>query len=340
MKKIILLACLFLVGCQSNTANINDIEVSLPDENTVQVELSDSTENTESEVETSSTEENETETTQESSQTETSTTDTNDNGGTSTVEGEIELTKDNVLWLQESLKIAGFYTARDGGYGPNTEKVLKSYQESVGITSGVYDQETYDGLKKIRDERLAPNYKTDMVLLNKSYYLPATFVPDNLREVNVDKNKHMELPGYVADVVEEMFADAKKDGINIVLASAYRSYDYQEGIFSRRVARNGFAEAETVVAIPGESEHQTGLAIDITTAGMSYGLDQTFEDDPAFDWMMENGHKYGFILRYLKGREDDTGYVYEPWHYRYIGDVEAATYIMENGLILEEYFNE
>lgn len=337
MKKIILIACLLLVGCQSNTADINNMEVTLPDENTVQVELNDSSQNepdtTENDTErieetTENTQEQTEDTTQEQTED-----DTEDEGG-------IELTKDNVLWLQESLKIAGFYTARDGGFGPNTEKALKSYQESVGITSGIYDQETHDFLKKVRDEKLAPGYKTDMVLLNKSYYLPASYVPENLREVNVDKNKYMELPDYVADIVEEMFADAKKDGIHIVLASAYRSYDYQEGIFSRRVANNGFAEAETVVAIPGESEHQTGLAIDITTAGMSFGLSQTFENDPAFDWMMANGHKYGFILRYLKGREEDTGYVYEPWHYRYIGDIEAATYIMENDLILEEYFNE
>ncbi len=71
---------------------------------------------------------------------------------------------------------------------------------------------------------------------------------------------------------------------------------------------------------------------------MNFGLSQTFENDPAFDWMMDNCYKYGFILRYLKGRESETGYIYEPWHYRYIGNTEAAKLIMDQGLILEEYF--
>lgn len=333
MKKIILLACVFLVGCSSPESNINDINVSIPDNNIVQVDLNDadgqleeSTEEEVSTVEPVTEDETGTETTSEQ---------------VSEEEGEeVTLSHDEILWLQESLKIAGYYTARDGDFGPNTEKALLAYQDSIGLSSGVLDEATRLSLEEVRSKRLAPNYETDMVLLNKSYYLPATYVPENLREVNVDKNKYMELPDYVAEVVETMIADAEKEGIHIVLASAYRSYDYQEGIFSRRVARNGFAEAETVVAIPGESEHQTGLAIDITTAGMSFGLNQTFENDPAFDWMMENCYKYGFILRYMKGREDDTGYVYEPWHYRYIGDIPAATYIMENNLILEEYLNE
>lgn len=335
MKKLILLCCLILVGCQNN-ATINEIDVTLPEENTVVVDLGTS-ENEESfESEDSTVEDDSVEETSEQTE---ATETTNEQSQVVDTE-EIEMTREEALWLQESLKIAGHYTSRDGDYGPSTEKALIDFQKSNGLEEGVYNTQTKKLLEDVRDERLAPGFKTDMVLLNKHFYLPADFVPDGLREVNVDKNKYMELPEHVALKVEEMFKDAKEDGIQIVLASAYRSYDYQEGIFSRRVARNGFEEAETVVAIPGESEHQTGLAIDITTAEMNYGLSQTFENEPAFEWMMDHCHEYGFILRYLRDREDETGYVYEPWHYRYIGDVEAAKHIMDNGLIFEEYFNE
>ncbi|MCH4888476.1 hypothetical protein EZV73_12865 [Acidaminobacter sp. JC074] len=314
MKKLILLCSLLLVGCQNNAA-INDMNVSLPDDNTIIVDFEEEERVEETQIEETESEE--------------------------IIENEvIDMVQDDVYWLQESLKIAGYYTARDGAYGPGTEKKLHEFQRDYNLVEGPFDTLTKDAMEQVRKEKLAPGIGTPMVLLNKHYYLPASYVPDGLREVDVDKNKYMELPDEVASIVEQMFKDAEADGIHIVLASAYRSYDYQEGIFSRRVASNGFEEAETVVAIPGESEHQTGLAIDITSAAMNYGLDQTFENDPAFDWMMENAYKYGFILRYLKGREEETGYIYEPWHYRYIGDVKASQYIMEKGLILEEYLNE
>ena len=339
MKKLILLCCILLVGCQNNVA-IDEINVTLPDENTVIVELEEETEEaTQVEETTEINEETDLEETvdvEEAVDVE-DTTEINED----VVENEeLEMTKEDVLWLQESLKISGHYASLDGSYGPGTEKSLHDFQSEAGLDIGDFNTPTKTALEEIRKEKLAPGIGKDMILLNKHYYLPASFVPDGLREVNVDKNKYMELPDHVALQVEKMFEDAKTDGINIVLASAYRSYDYQEGIFSRRVARNGFEEAETVVAIPGESEHQTGLAIDITTANMNFGLSQTFDEDEAFDWMMENAYKYGFILRYLKGRESETGYVYEPWHYRYLGDVEACKFIMDNGLILEEYLNE
>lgn len=315
MKKIaIVLVSLLMIGCSNDEVNTNEIfEVDLGDpmENIEVVELNE-----------------------EDNDVEVGTLPAVETIPNTVIE---VMTTEDVLWLQESLKIAGHYVARDGDFGPKTQGALEDFQLEKGFDTIGYTTETKAALEEIREAIIAPNYKTDKVLLNKQYYLPADFVPENLREVNVDKNKYMELPDHVATVVETMFEDAKKDGIYIVLASAYRSYDYQEGIFSRQVARNGFEEAEKVVAIPGESEHQTGLAIDISTQAMGFGLGQSFENDPAFDWMMANGHKYGFILRYLKGREDETGYIYEPWHYRYLGDVEMATYIMENGLILEEY---
>jgi LAS superfamily LD-carboxypeptidase LdcB len=314
MKKLIIALSLILVGCNNNVATIDDINISLPTNEIISVDLLEEIEPVEEVIEEMVIEV------------------IPDNVAIE------NLTKDDILWLQESLKIAGYYTTRDGDFGPGTETSLEAFQLEAGLESLVYDTDTKELLRQIRLEKLAPNFGTNLVLLNKNYYLPNAFVPDNLREVIIDKSKYIELPEHVAVSVEQMFMDAKADGIDIVLASGYRSYDYQEGIFSKRVAKNGFAEAETVVAIPGESEHQTGLAIDITTSEMNFGLSQTFENDPAFDWMMDNCYKYGFILRYLKGRESETGYIYEPWHYRYIGNTEAAKLIMDQGLILEEYF--
>ncbi|MBI9015524.1 MAG: D-alanyl-D-alanine carboxypeptidase family protein [Clostridiales bacterium] len=324
MKKLIILCSLLLVGCGSN--DIDNIEVSLPD-STVEVNLSQIEDDTTDEI----SEEQSEATVDEPTEIEESTVDDKNFE---------DLTRDDILWLQESLKIAGFYTVRDGGFGPKTKDTLSQFQLSNGLTETASYLETVKLLQKHRDEKIAPDFGSDLVLLNKNYYLPSSFVPDDLREVSVNKNKSIELPSHVADHVEAMFADAIADGIVIYLASGYRSYDYQEGIFSRRVANKGFDEAQTVVAIPGQSEHQTGLAIDVTSENMNFGLDQSFDQDPVYEWMMANSYKYGFVLRYLKGREDDTGYIYEPWHYRYVGDVEMAKKIMESGMILEEYFKD
>ena len=103
--------------------------------------------------------------------------------------------------------------------------------------------------------------------------------------------------------------------------------------------REGEAQTRSYTAEAGASEHQTGLAIDILSDEYSV-LDEGFENTRAFKWLNENCYKYGFILRYLKGKEDITGYNYEPWHFRYIGNEEAAMEIMNRGLTFEEYINE
>jgi D-alanyl-D-alanine carboxypeptidase len=250
------------------------------------------------------------------------------------------LSFDNIYWLQESLKIAGFYTTLDGLWGSDTKLKLNEFQLSIDDlkNSGIYNEETKSILEDIRISKKVNNLESDMILINKDYFLESGYIPDNLREVKVSKSKYMELQDHVALKVEEMFADAKEDGYNLYFNSGYRSYEYQEKIFSRRVNNYGFKEAEKIIAIPGQSEHQTGLAFDVTCASMSYGLGKAFENTDEFKWLINNCYRYGFILRYRKGKEDITKYVYEPWHYRYIGDVEVAKEIMDNGIVLEEYF--
>ena len=134
----------------------------------------------------------------------------------------------------------------------------------------------------------------------------------------------------------EAFADAARaEGLSVCLSSGYRGYDMQSYLFRRKANEYGEAVAATIVARPGTSEHQTGLCCDITDryyAEKGWDLENT----ALYQWMSQHCQEYGFIVRYPKGKEDVTGIIYEPWHFRYVG-VEAATYIMEHDLTLEEF---
>ena len=145
----------------------------------------------------------------------------------------------------------------------------------------------------------------------------------------------------------KMIDDAAEDGYVINVTSAYRDYHWQTDLYNAEVQENlnkGMSEskakdqAKTVVAEPGTSEHQTGLAMDVSTEG-STDLLETYEDTPEGKWLHKNCWKYGFILRYPKGKENITGIIYEPWHFRYVGE-EAAKVITERGITLEEYLGE
>lgn len=134
----------------------------------------------------------------------------------------------------------------------------------------------------------------------------------------------------------EFMEAARAEGLSVYLSSAYRSYDEQTYLYNRKVEQYGSEEeAAAIVAPPGTSEHQTGLACDITD--QYYELkNSSLEDTALFQWMSQHCQEYGFIVRYPKDKEDVTGIIYEPWHFRYVGE-EAAAYIMEHGLCLEEF---
>lgn len=180
------------------------------------------------------------------------------------------------------------------------------------------------------------------ILINKENGLSEDYVPDNLKQCEVNFLKGAPdnlLNADVEDALKEMFNDALEDGISLIGISGYRSYEVQETLYVSRVRARGKQSASKYTAEPGFSEHQSGLAIDILSDEYKT-LDEGFENTEAFEWLKENCHKYGFILRYLKGREDITGYNYEPWHFRYIGNVEVATEIMTRDITFEEYINE
>ena len=133
---------------------------------------------------------------------------------------------------------------------------------------------------------------------------------------------------------EKLSSDAKKIGYSIIAVSAYRDYDYQENLFNNYVKEKGENYALKCSAKAGHSEHQTGLSVDVMGSNNDY--DQ-FEKSKEFDWMKNNSYKYGFILRYPKGKEYITGFKYEPWHYRYVGK-DIASIIYTEGITLEEYY--
>lgn len=180
------------------------------------------------------------------------------------------------------------------------------------------------------------------ILINKDNKLSEDYVPNNLKKSEakfLDYVQDNNLENNTADAVKKMFDAAMEDGISLVGVSGYRSYSVQKGLYDTRMEKNGEEKTRAYTAEPGASEHQSGLAIDILCDEYQT-LDEGFDNTDAFRWLKENCYKYGFILRYLKGKEDITGYNYEPWHFRYIGNEEVAQDIMNRGLTFEEYINE
>ena len=168
------------------------------------------------------------------------------------------------------------------------------------------------------------------VLVNKHYTLPAGYVPE-LEALGKNYGSGFLRPE-AAQAFRAMADAARADGVVLRSVSAYRSYKQQTSTYNRYLRQYQQSTVDTFSARPGHSEHQTGLALDINVASSS----AHFENTPAFAWLKEHCAQYGFILRYDQGKEDITGYRFEPWHYRYVG-VETAQAVMEQGLAYEEY---
>lgn len=168
------------------------------------------------------------------------------------------------------------------------------------------------------------------VVVNKKYKLPSNYVP------SLTSAGGGQLRPEAAVAYNKLIAGAKSAGVNLVFLSGYRSYSYQSTLYNNYVARDGQAAADTYSARPGHSEHQTGLTVDVGDGG-GCDLEACFGDRAAGKWVAANAHKYGFILRYPKSKESITGYTYEPWHLRYIGENTAAS-VYSSGKVLEEYY--
>lgn len=182
---------------------------------------------------------------------------------------------------------------------------------------------------------------TDTLILvnkyNRAPAVPTTLVKPDVTPTSPSKAENIYMRPEAASALEELFDAAAEDGITLYATSGFRSYATQKAIFNRKLETMSERAANASVAKAGYSEHQTGLAMDIegeTTLGT--GLTEEFGESPEGIWAAEHCHEFGFIIRYPKGKTDITGYIYEPWHLRYVGR-EAAQEITDLGVTFEEY---
>ncbi len=182
----------------------------------------------------------------------------------------------------------------------------------------------------------------NLCLVNWEHSLPSDFTVE-LTEVG----EGHQVDSRIAQALLDMIAAGKRDGHQIWIASSYRTMQKQTDLYENKVAnlkKQGYSETEarkeagTVVAVPGTSEHQLGLAVDLVSSEYT-GLDERQEQTKSYQWLVRHCAEYGFILRYPNGKTDITGIIYEPWHFRYVGK-EVAEEIMEAGICLEEYLEQ
>jgi len=186
------------------------------------------------------------------------------------------------------------------------------------------------------------NSTSIQVVVNKQRQLPEGYTPPNLTVPDVpfyfdEFHQKKQMRQEAATALENLFQAANQEEFDLVAASGYRSYARQKSIYQSNVDAYGREEANKFSAQPGHSEHQTGLAMDVTIAELGFKLVQDFGQTPEGEWLEENAYKYGFIIRYPKGKKDITGYSYEPWHLRFVGK-EDAKEIHQASKTLEEFY--
>ena len=179
--------------------------------------------------------------------------------------------------------------------------------EVTGVSARGYEIRIIDGV----------SYVNGILIANKTYSLPSDYNPGKIDDT-------------VMDAFYEMQSAAAAEGLNLYISSGFRSYNTQYWLYNNYVERDGKEEADTYSARAGYSEHQTGLCFDLNT------IDESFAYTPESKWLEQHAQEYGFIIRYPKGKENITGYMYDPWHLRYLGK-ELAEKVYNSGLCLEEY---
>ncbi len=256
--------------------------------------------------------------------------------------------------VDDSLKILSVKQLPTDG-GPSCTIIIRAAEtllsaESLSLTASWagYTARTLIKIRKqpalyINGKGVITDPAATDALINKNRRLPADYIPPDLVRVTVptilsfEEVNHLRKPA--ADALSTMFAAAEaEEGYILCARSGYRSFRTQVSLFDSNVRAHGQEYADKFSAKPGTSEHQSGLAMDITAEVMNYQLEQTFGQTPEGRWTAENAHRFGFIIRYPEGKETVTGYAYEPWHLRYTGQALAAE-IYNEDLTLEEYFS-
>ncbi len=233
--------------------------------------------------------------------------------------------------ISHGLDIVGKYKAED---------ILKSTENRKPKSAGTQETDT-----PVKNPENTYEFSKDdwrLVLINKQHSIPEDY---SFELGNITST--MRCDERIIDDLRNMLQAAKEDEINLVICSPYRDTERQEMLFNRKITRYmqqgmNFVEAHQLasqaVTVPGASEHQIGLALDIVSDEYTC-LDEGFGETEAGIWLVENSYRFGFILRYPKGKEYITGIEYEPWHFRYVG-LEAAAVITQKGITLEEFWED
>lgn len=272
---------------------------------------------------------------------------------------------DKVTALQHHIIQLGYPIETTGVYDEDTTWAITDFQlhhEALSVT-GVYEEETRQSIEHVIDKeqaiepgkhlaqptkqnngdvpKVVENPYEILSLVNKQHALPSDYIPDDLVIPDVrfpftEDLPQKQLRKIAADALEELFAAGDEAGMDLFALSGYRSYDRQDAIFAANVDKHGEEVANTFSARPGESEHQSGLTMDVTCPEVGYDLTTEFGETKEGKWIKEHAGEFGFIVRYPEEKQDITEYQYEPWHLRYVGE-KAAIEIMEKGITLEEY---
>ena len=253
----------------------------------------------------------------------------NENISFTTESNILKIENDTIVVSNDALTAdSGILRANYEGYTKEiTVKVFNNLQDNINEDSLVTNVSAYD------------------MIVNKTRNLPSSYVPEDLVPLDgipktLENPEVNQLRKVAYEALKELFAKAKEEkSFELYARSGYRSYNTQVGLYNSYVSKHGKEAADKFSAKPGQSEHQTGLSIDITCEAMNYLLDDTFFDTEEGKWVAENAHRFGFVIRYPKGKEDITGYQYEPWHLRYVGETLAKE-VYESQLTLEEYFEQ
>ncbi len=254
-------------------------------------------------------------------------------------------------------------TQTDGATYSNTD-IIKAYEETNDGTEATDNRNDYtyipptpiqdsveeelNSFEVQEEEPFVPATEMDLdpssitVFVNKEYALPKNYKPEKLVTPKVVFNlitydERTLMRPEAAEALEDLFEQAKSEGIILYGISGYRSYERQYKIFTNNIVNKGKKYTLRYSAVPGTSEHQTGLAIDVSAKSLDFKLSSNFASSTEGIWLAKNAHTFGYIIRYPEGNEKITGYAFEPWHIRYVGK-GLATYLYENELTLEEYY--
>jgi zinc D-Ala-D-Ala carboxypeptidase len=236
-----------------------------------------------------------------------------------------------------------------------TQNQMNAYQDQISSTfieyTNNYAKSYFEFIKKLpvyieipgssSFRAIAQDYSADnslWKLVNKTNSLSDGYTPSDLIDIPVGTLGNAKyISAVMSEDLIEMVATAKSQGVTLTIGSAYRAYDYQKNLYDSSIANIGLPLTSIVIAEPGHSEYQTGLAVDVSSTPSECFIELCFAETSSGLWLSQNAHNFGFALRYPKGKESITGYMYEPWHYRYVGR-ELATAIFESELTLEEAY--